>query len=244
MTLPEVINADAPSELITFGEIAKLCADRWNRTILENEAWKRREWEALGKLLEAMFNDRLGPVQIESSGMTELDATERSGSLSNFLKERLYKWLRIKFQLIGEIVCRPPEWGELVSNRHAQALADAYIRPCRISRTAAYSWLRTQNIHADKEPKKHPPTQSLRKVGRPRAKTQLELSRELLADLRKSPQKARTRLGLQNGQKIWKRDIAKFISNEIRLKHDETIAAKTIINKLGSELQKTLDALN
>lgn len=244
MTLPEFTSAGASSELITFGEIAKLCADRWNRTILENEAWKSREWVALGKLLEAMFNDRLGPVQIESSGMTELDAIERSGSLSNFLKERLHKWLHIKFQLIGEFLCRPPEWGELVSNRHAQALADAYIRPCRISRTAAYSWLRTQNIHADKEPKKHSPTQLPRKVGRPRAKTQLELSRKLLADLGKAPQKARTRLGLQNGQKIRKQDIAKFISKEVWLKHHETIAAKTIINKLGPELQKTFDALN
>ena len=187
MTLPEVIGAGAPSELITFGEIAELCANRSNRTILENEAWNSREWITLGKLLEALFNDRLGKVQIESEEMTEIDAEERSGWLSNFLNERLQKNLGIKFELIGGIVRKPLGWGKFVSNTGAQALADAYIRPCRISRTAAYSWLRTQNIHADKEPKKHSPTQSPRKVGRPRAKTQLELSQELLADLRKDP---------------------------------------------------------
>ena len=134
MTLPEVISAGGSSGLITFGEIAKLCADRWNRTILENEAWDRREWITLGKLLEALFNNRLGHVQIESYGMTAIDAVERSGSLSNFLNERLQQWLGIKFQLIGGIIRRPPGWGKFVSSDEAQALADAYIRPCRISR--------------------------------------------------------------------------------------------------------------
>ena len=49
---------------ISFGEISKLCANRFNRTILENDAWKTREWIALGKLLESLFGDQLGQVTV------------------------------------------------------------------------------------------------------------------------------------------------------------------------------------
>ena len=65
----------------------------------------------------ALFNDRLGKVQVESEGMTEIDAEEQSGSFSNFLNERLQKNLGIKFELMGGIVRKPLGWGKFVSIR-------------------------------------------------------------------------------------------------------------------------------
>jgi len=201
------MNTGARQQSISFGEIAKLCADRSNRTILENAAWKRREWTALGKLLEAVLNGKLDTVQIRSHGMTEKDAIEHSGSLANFLKERFEEWLGLKFRSFGGSLSKPPEWDQVVSMPEAQALADAYLRPCCISKAAAEGWLRSQNIDLNKASKTSVSNVRSR-LGRPPKTQQLELAKKLLFSLPQDPEGTKKLLGIQPRQNIHKIKIA------------------------------------
>jgi hypothetical protein len=240
----EVMSTGARQQSISFGEIAKLCADRSNRTILENAAWKRREWTALGKLLEGVLNGKLGTVQIRShGGMTEKDAIEHSGSLANFLKERFEEWLGLKFRSIGESLSRPPEWDQVLSMPEAQAVADAYLRPCCISKAAAEGWLRSQNIGMNKASKTSISNVRSR-PGRPPKTRQLELAKKLLFNLRQDPEGTKKQLGIQPGQNIHKIKIAGLIAKQVQKEPGKKIAWKTIINQLGAELVHTVDALN
>jgi hypothetical protein len=237
----EVMSTGARQQWISFGEIAKLCADRWNRTILENEAWKSREWTALGKLLEALLNGKLGAVRIRShGGMTEKDAIKASGSVPNFLKERFEKWLGFKFRSIGE--SRPPEWDKAVSKVEAQAVADAYLRPCYITKARAEIWLRSQNIDVSKTSRT--PVANIRyKPGRPRMTLELELARKQLINMRQDLEGTKKALGIQTRQNVFKTALARLVAKQVQ-EQGKKIAWKTIINQLGAELVHTVDALN
>jgi hypothetical protein len=238
-----VMSTSARQQRVSFGEIAKLCADRGNRTILENEAWKTREWAALGKLFEALLNGKLGAVRIRSHGMTEKDAIKQSGSVANLLKERFEEWLGFKFRSIGGSISAPPEWGKVVSTPEAQALADAYLRPCCISKTAVASWLKSQNIDANKTSKARVGNIRSKSRGRPRVTQQLELAKKLLINMRQDPEGTMKALGIRPRQNITKIKIARLIAEQVQQKQHGKIAAKTIINQLGAELVLTVDAL-
>jgi hypothetical protein len=221
--------------LISFDEMARLCADRSSRTIVDNDAWIKREWVALGKLLEALFADQLGEVRIDSDGMTEADAIARDGSISNFIQQRLASWLRIKFQF-GACVKRPRTWDGLSKNGEAQALADAYIRPCQVERSPAETWLLARNIRLpSSRAERALPTRLRRKVGRPRKEAQLLQVGEIIEQL--TSERIRELLGQDP-------PFQATLATRIIQTHHIDIKPKTVTNRYGRKLKRKLGALN
>jgi len=220
-----------PETLVSFGHIAKRCANRSNRTILENDAWKRREWVALGKLLEALFADQLGEVKIRSHGMTEADTIEHHGSLAAFISRRLERWAGISFAS-GR---RPVQWDNLFTSTEAQSCADAYIRPCLIEEKVADQWLADHNIGARKRRAEGPENVSSRGPGRPSKSNELLRAKEILSKL--EPTEIKKLIGQEKPTKVL---LAKKVVKTFKL----AVAPKTIINRYGKQLGDHIDALN
>ena len=225
------MSGKGPQSLISFGEIAKRCANHFNRTIIENDAWKRREWVALGKLLEALFANQLGEVKIQSDGMTEADAINLDGSLAAFLSRQPERWAGIRFAS----ACRPPQWDSLFTSTEAQSCADAYVRRCLITTKAADKWLAGQNIVARKMGAEGPERQTSRGRGRPKKSSELSRVERFISGLISShPSMIRELLG---GKKASKSSLAEKIADKI------DIAPKTIRNRYHKQLVLVLDAL-
>ena len=225
------MSKEGAEPLISFGEIAKLCANRSNRTILENKAWKMREWVALGKLLEALFADQLGEVKLRSHGMTEADAIELSGSLAAFLRRQLKEQGRITFASSG----RPPEWDNSFTSVDAQSCADAYIRPCLIAKTVADKWLAAHNIIARKRRAEESERAASRGPGRPNKLNELLRAKEILSKLQ--PTEIKKLIGQEKPTKML---VARKMVEKFKL----AVAPKTITNRYGKQFRALLDALN
>jgi hypothetical protein len=216
--------------LISFGEIAKLCADRPSRTIIDNEAWKMREWVALGKLLEALFAGQFKEAKIRSEGMTEPDAIEQDGSLAEFLRRRL----KVQGLITFASSRRPPEWDNSFTSVDAQSCADAYIRPCLITKTVADKWLADHNIVARKRRAEEPERGASRGPGRPSKLNELLRAKVILSKLR--PTQVKEWIGQ-------KKPTKKLIATKMVEACNLAVAPKTIINRYHKQLKLLLDAL-
>jgi hypothetical protein len=224
------VSGKGPQSLISFGEIAKLCANHFNRTIIENEAWKRREWVALGKLLEVLFADQLGEVKIQSDGMTEADAIELDGSLAAFISQRLKEWAGIGF--VSDH--RPVQWDDLFTSAEAQACANAYVRPCLIEKKIADQWLADHNIVGRKTRAVEPGNVG-RGPGRPSKSNELLRAKEILSTSRLA--RIKKLIGHEKPTKLL---IARKMVEAFKL----TVAPKTITNRYGEQFKAIIDALN